>query len=94
MYVFPVPGSPVIKQPLLSSNLYSLICVSFIGLGHSSIYLDSLGVVLIHLVKSLITVSLVPPITSLLHLGLLILPSKIIVSVKTPRTIPPILVDI
>jgi hypothetical protein len=47
MYVFPVPGSPVIKQPLLSFNLTSLICVSLIDLGHSSIYLDSLGFVLI-----------------------------------------------
>ncbi len=55
-------------------------------------YLDALGVVFMHFVKSLIAVSLIPPIISLLHLGLLILPSKIIMSVKTPRTIPPILV--
>jgi hypothetical protein len=67
MYVLPVPGSPVIKQPLSSSNLNSSIFVSLIGLGHSSIYLDGLGVVSMHLVKSLIAVSLIPPITSLLH---------------------------
>ena len=36
MYVLPVPGSPVIKQPLSSSNLNSSIYVSLIGLGHSS----------------------------------------------------------
>jgi hypothetical protein len=69
------------KKPLLSSNLNSFICVSLVGLGHSSIYLDALGVVAMYLVKSLIAVSLIPPIISLLHLGLLILPSKIIVSV-------------
>ena len=39
-----------------------------------------------HFVKSLILVFLIPPITFLLHLGLLISPSKIIVSVKIPRT--------
>jgi hypothetical protein len=44
IYVLPVTGSPVTKQPLLASYLNSLICVSFIGLGHSSIYLDALGV--------------------------------------------------
>jgi hypothetical protein len=52
MYVLPFPDSPVIKQPLLSSNSYSFICVSLIGLGHSSIYLDALDVVFMHLLKS------------------------------------------
>jgi hypothetical protein len=79
MYVFPVPGSPVIKQPLSSSNLNFLICVSSVGFGHSSLYSDCPGAVIMHLVKSLIAVFLIPPITSLSHLGLLILASNIIV---------------
>ncbi len=62
-----------------------------IGLGHSSLYFDALGVVNMHFVKSLTLVALMPPIIFLLHLGFVILPSKIIVSVTTPRTVPPIL---
>ncbi len=34
MYVLPVPGSPVIKQPFPSSHLNSLICASLIGRGN------------------------------------------------------------
>jgi hypothetical protein len=87
-------GDLTYSKYLSASNLNSVICLSAIGLGHSSIYFDSLGVVYMHFVKSLTLVALMPPIIFLLHLGFVILPSKIIVSVKTPRTVPPIFVAI
>jgi hypothetical protein len=62
MNILPVPGSPVIKQPLSSSILNSSICASSIGLGIVQGFRCScsLGFVLMHLANSVVLVSLIP----------------------------------